>query len=83
METNYLKEQFRKDILKEVEEYIGYVYSDDTHFEDKLIVKEFDYSVSYGNMCYRPHRLAQTRFCKSPANHISRQPPAMPGKTCL
>lgn len=47
METNYLKEQFRKDILKEVEEYIGYVYSDDTHFEDKLIVKEFDYSVSH------------------------------------
>lgn len=39
METNYLKEQFRKDILKEVEEYIGYVYSDDTHFEDKLIVR--------------------------------------------
>lgn len=53
METNYLKEQFRKDILKEVEEYIGYVYSDDTHFEDKLIVKEFDYSVSYGRRSYK------------------------------
>lgn len=53
METNYLKEQFRKDILKEVEEYIGYVYSDDTHFEDKLIVKEFDYSVSHGRRSYK------------------------------
>ena len=53
METNYLKEQFRKDILKEVEEYIGYVYSDDTHFEDKLIVKEFDYSVSNGRRSYK------------------------------
>ena len=48
-----MKEQFRKDILKEVEEYIGYVYSDDTHFEDKLIVKEFDYSVSHGRRSYK------------------------------
>ena len=53
METNYLKEQFRKDILKEVEEYIGYVYSDDTHFEDKLVVKEFDYSVSHVRCSYK------------------------------
>ena len=56
METNYLKEQFRKDILKEVEEYIGYVYSDDTHFEDKLIVKEFDYSVSHVRCSYKEQK---------------------------
>lgn len=60
METNYLKEQFRKDILKEVEEYIGYVYSDDTHFEDKLIVKEFDYSVSHVRCSYKEQKKNMT-----------------------
>ncbi len=56
METNYLKEQLRKDILKEVEKYIGYVYGDDTHFEDKLIVKKFDYSVSHGRRSYKEQK---------------------------
>lgn len=62
MKTNYLKEQLRKDILKEVEEYIGYVYSDDTHFEDKLIVKDFDYSVSHGRRPYEEQEKGYNYF---------------------
>lgn len=48
MEKNYLEEYLRKSIFKEVEEYIGYVYAEDYNHNDKLIVKEFDYSVSHG-----------------------------------
>ena len=28
-ENSYLKDKFRADVLKEIEEYIGYVYGDD------------------------------------------------------
>ena len=52
MEKNYLEKKLREDIFKEVEEYIGYVYAEDYNHNDKLIVKEFDYSVSYGRRCY-------------------------------
>lgn len=52
MEKNYLEEKLRKDIFKEVAEYIGYVYADDYHTNDKLIVNEFDYSVSHGRRNY-------------------------------
>ena len=30
-ENSYLKDKFRADVLKEIEEYIGYVYGDDYH----------------------------------------------------
>lgn len=46
--NNYLKDKFRTDVFKEVENYIGYVYGDDYHFNDKLIVNPFDMSVSHG-----------------------------------
>ena len=49
MEGNdYLKDKFRADIFKEIEDYIGYVYGDDYHGNDKLIVNPFDMSVSSG-----------------------------------
>lgn len=52
MEKNYLEEYLRKSIFKEVEEYIGYVYAEDYNNNDKLIVNEFDYSVSHGRRSY-------------------------------
>lgn len=52
MEKNYLEKKLREDIFKEVEEYIGYVYAEDYNCNDKLIVKEFDYSVSHGRRGY-------------------------------
>ena len=49
MEKNsYLKDKFREDVFKEIENYIGYVYADDYHSCDKLIVNPFDMSVSHG-----------------------------------
>lgn len=49
MEANdYLKDKFRADVFKEIENYIGYVYGDDYHSIDKLIVNSFDMSVSHG-----------------------------------
>lgn len=49
MEVNdYLKDKFRADVFKEIEEYIGHVYVDDYHGNDKLIVNPFDMSVSHG-----------------------------------
>ena len=47
-----MEEYLRKSIFKEVEEYIGYVYAEDYNNNDKLIVKEFDYSVSHGRRGY-------------------------------
>ena len=47
-ENSYLKDKFRADVFKEIEEYIGYVYGDDYHGNDKLIVNPFDMSVSHG-----------------------------------
>ena len=44
----YLKDKFRDDVFKEIENYIGYVYADDYHSNDKLIVNPFDMSVSHG-----------------------------------
>ena len=38
----------RADVFKEIENYIGYVYADDYHSCDKLIVNPFDMSVSHG-----------------------------------
>ena len=46
--NNYLKDKFRDDVFKEIENYIGYVYADDYHSCDKLIVNPFDMSVSHG-----------------------------------
>ena len=49
MEKNsYLKDKFREDVFKEIENYIGDVYADDYHSCDKLIVNPFDMSVSHG-----------------------------------
>lgn len=47
-DNNYLKDKFREDVFKEIENYIGYVYADDYHSCDKLIVNPFDMSVSHG-----------------------------------
>lgn len=47
-ENSYLKDKFRADVFKEIEEYIGHVYGDDYHGNDKLIVNPFDMSVSHG-----------------------------------
>ena len=47
-ENSYLKDKFRADVFKEIEEYIGYVYGDDYHGNDKLIVNPFDMSVQHG-----------------------------------
>ena len=47
-ENSYLKDKFRADVFKEIEEYIGLVYGDDYHGNDKLIVNPFDMSVSHG-----------------------------------
>lgn len=47
-ENSYLKDKFREDVFKEIENYIGYVYGDDYHSCDKLIVNPFDMSVSHG-----------------------------------
>ena len=44
-ENSYLKDKFRADVFKEIEEYIGLVYGDDYHGNDKLIVNPFDMSV--------------------------------------
>lgn len=44
-ENSYLKDKFRADVFKEIEEYIGYVYGDDYHGNDKLRVNPFDMSV--------------------------------------
>lgn len=52
MEKNYLEKKLREDIFKEVEKYIGYVYAEDYNNKDKLVVNEFDYSVSHGRRCY-------------------------------
>lgn len=49
MEDNkYLKDKFREDVFKEIENYIGYVYGDDYHSNDKLIVNPIDMNVSHG-----------------------------------
>lgn len=53
MEMNYLENKLREDIFKEVEKYIGYVYAEDYNGNDKLIVNEFDYSVSNGRRYYK------------------------------
>lgn len=37
--SNYMENRLREAITKEVENYIGYVYGDDTHMNDKLIIK--------------------------------------------
>ena len=47
-ENSYLKDKFRADVFKEIEEYIEHVYGDDYHGNDKLIVNPFDMSVSHG-----------------------------------
>lgn len=52
MKKNYLEKKLREDIFKEVEKYIGYVYAEDYNNKDKLVVNEFDYSVSHGRCCY-------------------------------
>lgn len=47
-ENRYLKDKFRADVFKEIKDYIGHVYGDDYHGNDKLIVNPFDMSVSHG-----------------------------------
>ena len=48
MEQNPLKSELRKQIYKEVEDYIGYIEADDFNLNGKLVIKQFDYSVSHG-----------------------------------
>ena len=54
--SNYMENRLREAIIKEVESYIGFVYSDDTHMNDKLIIKKFDESVSHGNVFYNDYK---------------------------
>lgn len=57
METsNYMENRLREAITKEVENYIGYVYGNDTHMNDKLIIKKFDESVSHGRVFYNDYK---------------------------
>ena len=48
MEEDYMKTRLRDAIFKEVEKYIGYVYADDYHGNDCLIVRTYDEEVSHG-----------------------------------
>lgn len=48
MEEEYKKKRLRDAIFKEVEKYIGYVYADDYHGNDCLIIRTFDEEVSHG-----------------------------------
>ena len=45
-----MKDKFRADVFKEIEEYIGYVYGDDYHGNDKLIVNPFDIMLSRNSL---------------------------------
>ncbi len=48
MEEDYMKTRLREAIFKEVEKYIGYVYADDCHGNDCLIIRTYDEEVSHG-----------------------------------
>ena len=48
MEEDYMKTRLRDAIFKEVEKYIGYVYADDYHGNDYLIIRTYDEEVSHG-----------------------------------
>ena len=63
--SNYMENRLREAITKEVENYIGYVYGDDTHMNDKLIIKKFDESVSHGRVFYNDYKDGYDYFSMS------------------
>lgn len=65
MVQNLLKEELRKQICKEVEDYIGYIEADDFNLNDKLVIKQFDYSVSHGRFYQKDYQAEYDYFSMS------------------
>ena len=65
MEKIPLKSELRKQIYKEVEDYIGYVEADDFNLNDKLVVKEFDYNTSYGRFNQKNYQAGYNYYSMS------------------
>lgn len=65
MVQNLLKEELRKHICKEVEDYIGYIEADDFNLNDKLVIKQFDYSVSQGRFYQKDSQAGYDYFSMS------------------
>lgn len=65
MEQNSLKSELRKQIYKEVEDYIGYIEADDFNLNDKLVIKQFDYSVSHGRFYLKDFQAGYDYFSMS------------------
>lgn len=65
MEQNPLKIELRKQIYKEVEDYIGYIEADDFNLNDKLTIKQFDYSVSHGRFYQKDFQAGHDYFSMS------------------
>lgn len=65
MEQNPLKSELRKQIYKEVEDYIGYIEADDFNLNDKLTIKQFDYSVSHGRFYQKDFQAGHDYFSMS------------------
>lgn len=65
MEQNPLKSELRKQIYKEVEDYIGYIEADDFNLNDKLVIKQFDNGVSHGRFYQKDYQAGYDYFSMS------------------